>query len=213
MQCYRFFALAVTATALLGNSIISMASDHGKHTDNDKHFDIQNSESRSTHAAHIHGIATLLIALEDSHLHMELHSPAMNLLGFEGSSANTKQRTEIENAKAILSNGERLFQFDSAKCQLLSHRIDFGHASEAAAQDHNDHDAHHPAELPHDSENHSDLTVHYRFHCEHPDQLGSLGTILFTEFPSIESLQLQWIVNDRQGAAILDNSQHHAVFR
>lgn len=167
--------------------------------------------------AHIHGIAELFVVLEKQQLDIELHSPAMNLLGFEHQASGAKEQAKINSVKAALEEAHRLFQLGSAQCQLIGHTVDLSNVVEIRAEHSKHHrdkehtadhyDAHHPAK------GHSDIKAHYRYRCKQPDQLRSLTTTIPIEFPGIDSVQAQWIVNGRQGAVTLDNSQRHLHFR
>jgi hypothetical protein len=65
----------------------------------------------------------------------------------------------------------------------------------------------------HQARTHSDIRASYYYHCERPQELESLLVRLQRHFPGIQSVQVQWIANGRQGMATLDNSQTPLVFR
>lgn len=161
------------------------------------------------HGAHVHGVAQLFVVLQGQQLDIELHSPAMNLLGFEHRANSAEDRARVESAKASLADANSRFQIASARCQLTHHKLDFSSVVKNSGHGNEKHDTHH-----HDKAgSHHDIEAHYSYRCTQPDQLASLKTTIRTAFPGIQSLQVQWIVDGRQGAAILDNSQHHVIFR
>lgn len=179
-------------------------------TDGHHHLDARTTQIETPQERHVHGVATLFIILDGVQLDIELLSPAVNILGFEGPAINHAQQITIEKARHIMSQSQRLFQMESATCQLISHRVDFGNTltvTDHLDNQHNTHDA------KSDTEGHNDFGAHYQFHCNNNDQLSSLSTSILTEFSGIQSLQVQWIVNDRQGSALLDNGQSHVIFR
>lgn len=159
-----------------------------------------------SHEAHVHGVAELMIALEGEQLDIELHSPAMNLLGFEQRAQSPKQKAELVRVRSVLAQAEKLFKLESGRCQLLEHKVDFGGmGADASGHDEHNREAGYAQ--------HSDIQVGYRYRCEQPDKLLSFVTDIPTLFPGVESLQVQWIVGSRQGAATLDNNHRHVRFQ
>jgi hypothetical protein len=187
---YHFPILALLLLTLAGNA--AKAQDHPEHKSAEM-------DSSRHHEAHVHGIAELLVVLEGEQLDIELHSPAMNLLGFEHRASTPEQRTLVKNISETLANGDHLFSFGSAQCQLIDHDVNI-----RRLLDESDH---------HEEHGHSDIEAHYRYRCEQPNTVDSLATLITTEFPGIESLQAQWIINGRQGAATLDNIRRELNFQ
>ena len=68
--------------------------------------------------AHVHGAAQLNIAALEGQVLIELLSPAANLVGFENKADNKKQRRQVLQASQLLNNGNDLFTFNDAECQL-----------------------------------------------------------------------------------------------
>ena len=142
------------------------------------------------HGAHEHGAAQLNIAVEDNTLHLELSSPAANIVGFEHKPRTTKQRQAVKHAIHTLKQAMVLFEPSaSAKCQPGKTEVDAG-----ALQDSHHHDEHHH------HEGHADFSAHYVFQCARPDKLDTLQLRLFKHFPGIEELQLQLLTDSGQGA-------------
>ncbi|CAA0108661.1 Uncharacterised protein [Halioglobus japonicus] len=163
-----------------------------------------------TQDAHVHGVAELLVVLEDDQLEIALHTPAQNLLGFEQHAQSAEQVAMVEHTKTTLANADDLFQFDPALCHLANHTTDFG----AAAQGHNvDEKGAEEHDNQAEATTHSNIEARYRFRCELPDQLISLSTGLSDVFPDIRLLHAQWIAGGRQGAITLDNDQRTILFR
>lgn len=59
------------APIIFALSPLSLAVDEHEH------------EHEQSLSAHLHGVATLNIALDDQQLELQLNSPAMNIVGFE----------------------------------------------------------------------------------------------------------------------------------
>jgi hypothetical protein len=70
------------------------------------------------HGSHVHGAAELLIVEENASFAIELRSPAVNLLGFEGQPADARHYARIESTRQLLEQPEQLFRFTGADCRL-----------------------------------------------------------------------------------------------
>lgn len=201
MTLFRLSIL--TALFMLLTSYASIAQNqHESHS----------ADSATSHDAHVHGVAELLVVLEGNLLEMKLHSPAMNLLGFEHHATTPEQKAKVESTRKTLADVRALFQFNPAFCQIADHTVDFGAAVDTHANDEEGHDITKRSEQ-HDARGHNNIEASYRYRCERPDELHSLSTLLPDAFPGIRSLQVQWIVGGRQGAVTLDNGQHRIIFR
>ncbi|CAA0089997.1 Uncharacterised protein [Zhongshania aliphaticivorans] len=185
---YWFFVFNTLWVLLLSSPTVTANDEHSEH-----------HEHHESGQAHVHGTAELFVVLEGNQLSIQLHSPAVNLLGFEGHAETTEQQSLLNDVRQSLANTKTLFQFENDLCQLKNHSADFTSVTKK-----NDHEEH---------SEHSDIESHYLFHCEQTDKLYSLTTQLTNRFPAIHSLQVQWIVKGRQGAITLDNSQHQVFFR
>ncbi len=232
------YPIAALATLMLIGSP-AQAQDHHDHNHDD-----QQAASGISQEAHVHGIAELFVVLEGEWLDIELHSPAMNLLGFEHQASSSEERAKINRVKDTLANADSLFQLGSAQCQLIEYALDFSsvieehaeHGEKHRGNDHHDeehhdeehhdeerhdneahdtdhHDTHHQSESHKDADRHSDIEATYHYRCKQPDRLDSLMTTIPAQFTGVESLKAQWIINGRQGAVTLDNSQRNVHFR
>ncbi|MDP2548776.1 DUF2796 domain-containing protein [Oceanobacter sp. 4_MG-2023] len=189
-----------------------------------------------THAApaHQHGVATLQVALSDTRLQVELHSPLMNLAGFEGRANTEEQRQALANVKQRFTSE----MIQAPQCQLQQASFDwpdhdgYDHDEhdhdehdhdehdhdehdhdehdhdehDHDEHDHDEHDEHDHDEHDHDEHGHSDLTVVWDFQCPSTGAI-TLDSQLITTFPGIETLQLLWITEQQQGADSFDSDQ------
>ncbi|WP_116366965.1 ZrgA family zinc uptake protein [Parahaliea mediterranea] len=181
------------------------------------HAEPRDATSDNRHHAHVHGIAELLVALEGEQLHIELLSPAVNMVGFEGAADSPERQVAMNNAREILQDAGKLFQIGRGECRLAAHEVDFGSlvassGAHQADQDGEQNDGKHRKQ-DHQVRTHSDIRASYQYFCEQPKDLESVSVRLHSHFPGIQSVQAQWIVNGRQDMATLDNSQVHLVFR
>ena len=95
-------------------------------------------------SAHVHGIATLNLAMEGDELEIEFVSPAGNVVGFEHEAVTEAERRAIRDAIEQLRKGHELFDLPpAASCSL--------HVAEVEHDDHG-HGAEHDDEHEHEHE-------------------------------------------------------------
>ncbi len=220
MMTNRLPAMAMLFMLSVGSPVRAQEHNEQKHRHEEQHTP-HAMVAEGGQEAHVHGIAELLVVLEGEQLDLELRSPASNLVGFEHRASNPEQQARVLNTQDALLNANNLFRFGSAQCQLTDLDVDVSHMleenghqqTEPYNEDHPDakHDtSHHDRQKAHD---HSNIEARYHYRCNRPDQLDSLRTSISVVFPGVESLLVQWIISGRQGAATLDNTQHHLNFR
>lgn len=166
------------------------------------------------HDSHVHGIASLNMALEGDEVHIELDSPAVNIVGFEHAPSSEADHAAVDKAVAMLKDGGKLFEFDeSAGC-----RLEKAYVASALLVDEYDHDEHEKHEHDkhghdkHEEETHSDIEVVYHFECAKPGKLSQLTVELFEVFPGMDKLNVQYVIENKQGAAELTSSSHVIKF-
>jgi hypothetical protein len=150
--------------------------------------------ARRQQTAHVHGVAHLSIAAEGTRVQAELVSPAANLIGFEHQPRNNRERETLNLAQANLQAGDSMIRFNTeAGCRLdsvaIESDLDDGHAHghEQASNE--------------DSAGHADLHVLWEFSCVWPDALGSAALGLFSGFPALERVLVQYVTPEGQGGA------------
>ena len=74
----------------------------------------EHDHSHGSLSAHEHGVAQLNVALDGNSLELELHSPAMNLVGFEHKAQSDQDKKAVEMAKQQLANPITLFGIPAA---------------------------------------------------------------------------------------------------
>ena len=182
----------------------------------------EHKQEHRQHGAHEHGVGKINIAQEGKEIHIELDSPAANIVGFEHIPKTELDRDSLTKALALLKNGTRLFLFpDAAECNLVDTDVatplkehengeEAHHAEDALQQDEREHTEGphvHEEGYEHQGETHADITATWRFSCTHPEALDQVRVQLFEAFPMTERLQVQFITGKRQGAAELNASQ------
>ena len=95
-------------------------------------------------SAHVHGIATLNLAIEGDELGIEFVSPAGNIVGFEHEAVTEAERRAIRDAIEQLRKGNELFDLPlAASCSLHVAEVEHGHGEEEKREDGHGQDAEH----------------------------------------------------------------------
>ena len=151
-------------------------------------------------SAHVHGQATLTVAVEGKALEIHLDSAAMNLLGFEHRANSQAEKRRLTALRKELDDVQQRLQLQGGQCRLREQWTNIGERFEPGSDEHRD-------------GTHRDIEARYRFHCERPSTLRGLRTDLLSKYPALNSLSVQWLVGGRQGALTLDNSRDNVSFR
>ena len=192
---------------------LAASSATGKDKDDHEH---EHEQEHRQHDAHVHGIAELNLALEGREVHVELDSPAANIVGFEHAPSSETDHAALDKAVAALKDGDRLYRFnDEAGCRLEGARVASALIEgehEGHGDQHSDKHAHEEKgvdehdEYEQEGEVHSDIEAAYHFECAEPGKLKQFAVKLFEAFPSTEELNVQYVIEDRQGGAELTAS-------
>ena len=164
--------------------------DHGH--DHEKHHD---DYPQKNHEAHTHGLGTVNLVYEAGELMLELESPAANILGFEHQPKTEAEKIKLKQAGSLLNKADKMFSLAPA-CQLK--QVDVTLPFKDSASAHREHPKHQDA--------HQDIHAAYQWHCSKP--LSKLTVNLFQHFSSFETINAQWIIHSKQGAATLSASNN-----
>jgi ABC-type Zn2+ transport system substrate-binding protein/surface adhesin len=201
--------------ALVGLALPAGLLAHGEHRhdhkqDHAKHEHAEHDHSHDEHrqyGAHVHGIGKLNIVLDGDEVHIELDSPAANIVGFEHQPRSAEDRAALERAARTLRDGDRLFLFSrDAGCRQEKATVE-SDMLEAADKKQRGYE-HGSEKMEHDDHAHADIRVEYRFECSRPDRVEQLVVELFEAFPGTERLDVQYVIGSRQGAAELNSARH-----
>lgn len=221
----KLIRLLISLTMILV-SVSNAAEGRNEHHKHEHNHDDHNPEKQLTHqnepeqtvhtayeahAAHVHGMMALSIALDKHIIEIELLSPAANLLGFEYTPSTHEEIDHATKVNDHLLEPSELFVFKGVNCQL-----DAAHSNlsamlkklESTNHQNSEHHAHrdthnHPENSPEEDDQqkqHSDIVVNYRFNCEDTSSLKQISTRLFTSFPATKQINAMWVTNSRQGA-------------
>lgn len=210
-------------TAALATPLMLIGPEASADEKHDHDHDLEHRQ----HGAHVHGLATLTLALEGNEVQIELDSPAANIVGFEHAPSSADDHAALDKAVATLKDGDRVFKFDDeAGCRMqtatvTSELLDTGHgeheghtdekAGEHGAEEKegDDHEGH---AGEHEGETHSDIEAAYHVECDAPDKLTQLTVELFEAFPGMETIKVQYVIESKQGAAELTAKDHVVKF-
>jgi Protein of unknown function (DUF2796) len=135
---------------------------------------------------HVHGIATLQIAVDGNTLTLSFESPLDNLLGFEHAPRTDAEQAAVSALRKRLQHPEAFFvPTSAAQCNTTSVKLDspvFAPAPAAAA------DAH------------ADLDAEFVLRCGQPAELHDLEVKLFSAYPRTQRIDAQ-VVGPRGQAA------------
>lgn len=131
--------------------------------------------------AHVHGQATLSVAVDGGTLTILLESPADSLIGFEHKPRNAKERAAVNKMKQALNQPAEWFKpTPAAACKPAGTKLES--ALFEADHEHAGHEDH---------EGHADLDGEFVFECAQPRHLRDLEVRLFDRFPGLKKLNVE----------------------
>jgi len=150
------------------------------------------AESPSTHVleAHVHGTATLKVAVDADTITMNFSSPLDNLLGFEHKPRNEAEVEQVQNMIKQFYKPNLFLPTKDAQCKLRSVDLDslvIKKKKQAATTTQHSH---------HEEAGHADLDAEMVYQCNRVKRLRDLQVNVFTVFPNLHKLSVE-IVSDR----------------
>ena len=175
----RKYILYAAFAALIGNPPIVIAHELG---------------------AHVHGVATLQIAVDNKTMTLDFSSPLDNLLGFEHVPRDAKQRAAVKNMADILNKAAQLFvPTAEAQCTLQSVKLDSLVLDKKGNTQHQE-----------EVGGHADLDGEFVFACKQAGKLHDLDVKLFDAFPNLHQLKVEVATLKKQSSATLTPEQRRA---
>ena len=177
----------------------------------------EHSHTRTNSDAHVHGIASMTLAIDDGVMEVEFQSPAVNVVGFESKATTDEQISAAEKAKSQLQSPTTLFIVEGSNCEITESEVNFsailGELDDKDHVDESDHETDHHAHENHDDEHdeeehnddHSELSAHYQYKCDKSENITSVEVTLFEQFPTLEEINAAWITEANQGALTLSS--------
>ncbi len=138
--------------------------------------------------AHVHGEARLEISVDGMQLVIWFESPLDSLLGFEHAPRNAAERQAVQAMAAKLKQASQMF-VPSAAALCVSTGVElespvFGGKTEPGG--------------------HNDLDARYTWRCTKPEALREVATGLFTAFPRLRRMAVEFAGPQGQRAGQLD---------
>lgn len=164
--------------------------DHHRGHHHDHHE--AHHEDHREHSAHVHGIARLTLAMQGTTLEIMLESPADSLFGFEHAPATPEEQARADKVLAQLKDSRLLFNVaEKAGCATTRTEIDapFVQAGKGA------------------SEGHADVSATYVLECKQPQKLTTLSLPMFSTFPALRKLTVDYVTDSKQGSQTLTPQQ------
>ena len=168
--------------------------------------------------SHEHGAANLMLAIEGDKLQIGIEVPSESLIGFEHFPKSRSDRENFNEAIKILSDPSKFFSTpDDAECLLTGLNVsqtlfsgeeedEHGHEKKDE-HGHDDHDEH-GHEDSEKGEIHSEFRSNYSWNCLHTDEIDSIGNKLFSFFPRIEEIRVNWITTSGQGSLEIESGDN-----
>lgn len=125
--------------------------------------------------AHVHGHATLDVAVDGAEVTIELDTPADNLLGFERAPRSAADKQQAGKVLAQLGQPAQLFRLNpEAQCSATTPAIEAPLLIGRPV-----------------SGEHNDIAASYIYRCAKPAALARLDVLLFEVFPRLQQIKLQ----------------------
>ncbi|MEO3878180.1 ZrgA family zinc uptake protein [Rheinheimera fenheensis] len=179
-------------TVLMAAPFFSQAQQQHTHSHDEKqqhahdhdhdHSSDANSEMGAGLGAHVHGHGLLTLVLEGNEMQLAFQAAAYSVVGFEHKPSTAEQQQEIDAAIAIFNQGDWFSVNADANCELA-----MAEASTDLTQ-------------ANSSAGHGDFYANYQLLCQRPARLNQLQLSIFNLLPALEQVEVQWIINGRQGA-------------
>lgn len=143
------------------------------------------AEQRSR-GAHVHGIATVNVAVEGGTFVVMLETPAANVTGFEHAPGSDAERELVARAASRLGSGEAFTPDPGAGCERQSAEVESALLDETPEHRHGDDD--HAHDDDHGAEGHADFEAVLTWNCTRPEALATVRINLFEMFDGFDTI-------------------------
>lgn len=166
-------------------------------------FSVAFAETASVQSleAHVHGTATLQVAVDAKTLTINFSSPLDNLLGFEHKPRNQAQVEQVQNMIKQFYKPNLFLPAKDAQCKLQSVNLDslvIKNKKQATITSQHIH---------HDESGHADLDAELVYQCNRVKHLHDLQVNVITVFPNLHKLSVEIVSNRGQTAATITPSK------
>ncbi len=142
------------------------------------------------HAPHVHGQATVDLALDQGTLEFALQAPGIGILDFERPPADAAEQAALARATAVLKGGSWVTLPTAAGCRLASGKADAeGFDATAAA--------------PPGQHRHAGFSATLQYHCAKPAELRAIVLRLPVLFPGLHEVIVNSATANGQNRSVL----------
>ncbi len=183
---FRKYFWCAALAALIGNPSISIAHELG---------------------AHVHGIATLQVAVDEKTMTLNFSGPLDNLIGFEHVPRNAKQKAAVKKMADDLNKPEQFFiPTTEAQCALQSVKLE-SLVLEPKTPPEKKSDKKEEPKQHEEERGHADIDGEFVFACKQIGKLHDLEVKLFDAYPNLHKLKVEVATLKKQSSAQLTPEQ------
>lgn len=156
-------------------------------------------------APHVHGNATLQIAVQSNTLLINFSSPLDNLLGFERKARNQLEVKQVQHMISQFYQNATFVPSKAAQCQLQTVQLEslvVKKKPQSAKAEH----------IHEEEAGHADLDAEMVYQCRTIKKLGDLRVNLFKAFPNLHQLNVEIVSERGQSAAKLTPTNNQAIW-
>ena len=199
----------IKAVFLLMTCSVMADKHHEEHHHEDEHKAHKHEKHHhdGEHGAHIHGVSKMTIVMDQKNLSIELTSPAMDIVGFEHGAESKEDKSALKEAKRKLRQHNKVFPSLTKYCSHKSISFDDSALTSHKEHHHDEHDG----EEKHSK--HHDFVANYQYECKNKSSLSGITVSLFTLFPEMKEIDVQWIIHRRQGAKEITPEHNRVKFK
>lgn len=159
------------------------------------HFSLAKKKEHRHHESHVHGGATLNIAIDQLKGKVEFKAASEGILGFEHEPKSEKDKKKLNDVIAQFENGiGTMVKFDDTLgCQLTKEKIEM---SQDKDEDHEKDDKAKHNKSKHKGE-HSDFIANFNLECKQ-EVKGSKLVLDFSQFKGLKDLDVTLLIGDLQ---------------
>lgn len=153
--------------------------------------------------AHVHGVATLQVAVDAKTMTLDFSGPLDNLIGFEHVPRTAKQKAAVKNMADNLNKAEQFFiPTAEAQCTLQSVKLESLVLPSEKKSGKKEEPQQHEEER-----GHADVDGEFVFACKQIGKLHDLEVKLFDAFPNLHQLKVEVATLKKQSSAKLTADQ------
>ena len=157
--------------------------------------------------AHVHGVASLNIAVDEKTMTLDFSGPLDNLIGFEHVPRDAKQKAAVKKMVDDLNKAEQFFiPTADAQCVLQSVKLD-SLVLESKIPPEKKSDKKDESQQHEQERGHADIDGEFVFACKQIGKLHDLEVKLFDTYPNLHQLKVEVATLKKQSSAQLTPEQ------